>query len=456
MSRGKFSDVRFAILGAGLMGKAIAFDLARSGARNIIIADKDRARARDVASFIGHDPSCARELDLSDRKAVASLMKDIDVAVSAASYRLNLSLTEIAIETKTHMCDLGGNPEIVDAQLTLHSRAKEAAVTIVPDCGLAPGLTNILVAHGFEEMDSVEDVQIRVGGLPQDPKPPLDYGLLFSAEGLINEYVEKARIVLDGRLIEVEPLTGIEEIEFPGIERKLEAFYTSGGTSTLPRTYACQALMHAPMADSKIRTVGSLRPEGFRNSSLGTPDRGGLKDPNLGTRNSGGFKSLNPGTLRDSQIRLRNLDYKTIRYAGHCEKVRLLVALGMTQNEPLSLPGGAAVRPREVLARLLETQLPPAGKDITLLRVTMRGTKDGKPVIRKYEMLDRFDETTGLSSMMRTTAFPTSITAQMIALGEITRRGVLPPEQCVPTGKFLEALARRSIRIEFIDEQSAN
>ncbi|MDQ7779156.1 MAG: saccharopine dehydrogenase C-terminal domain-containing protein [Planctomycetota bacterium] len=395
------SSATFAVLGAGMMGKAIAFDLRRSGAKKVIVADRELARARKVAAFAGCSPSCARELDLSDRKATAALLRRADVAISAASYVYNLELTRLAIETKTHLCDLGGNSWVVDDQLALGPRAAKAGITVVPDCGLAPGLAGVVVARGFELLDSVSDVHIRVGGLPQNPKPPLDYGLLFSAQGLINEYVEKSRIVRNGCVVEVESLAGIERLSFRGVPAKLEAFYTSGGTSTLPATYAG---------------------------------------------------------------RLRNLDYKTIRYRGHCERARLLYDLGLMSGEPVDVQAMephasstravsaarrahagrlSSVRPRDVLGRLFETLLPPAGKDLTLVRVTVSGLKDRRPKTWRYELVDRFDEKTGLSSMMRTTGFPTSIIAQMIARGDISKRGVFTPERCVPPARLLTELEQR-------------
>src|SRR5205823_13354745 len=132
---------------------------------------------------------------------------------------------------------LGGNNAVVDAELALDAQAKAAGVNIIPDCGLAPGMVAVLVAHGAQRFEHLDEVHIRVGGLPQNPKPPLDYQLVFSVEGLINEYIEPARIIGGGKIETVESMTELEDIEFPPPFGKLEAFQPSGGTSTLPDTF---------------------------------------------------------------------------------------------------------------------------------------------------------------------------------------------------------------------------
>src|SRR5207245_3140252 len=133
------------------------------------------------------------------------------------------------VEARTNFCDLGGNNDVVAAELALHGQAEKQGVSIIPDCGLAPGMVAVLVAHGAARFEKLEQIHIRVGGLPQNPKPPLDYQLVFSVEGLINEYIEPARIVRNGLIATVESMTEMEEIEFPAPFGKLEAFQTSGG-----------------------------------------------------------------------------------------------------------------------------------------------------------------------------------------------------------------------------------
>jgi saccharopine dehydrogenase-like NADP-dependent oxidoreductase len=111
--------------------------------------------------------------------------------------------------------------------LILQDLAKESNVTVVPDCGVAPGLSNILVGHAFMQLDKVDEMHVAVGGLPQMPQPPLDYATTWSIRDLIEEYVRPARIVKNGREISVEALSGLEFVNIPGLG-KLESFYTDG------------------------------------------------------------------------------------------------------------------------------------------------------------------------------------------------------------------------------------
>src|SRR5205814_9436056 len=220
------------------------------------------------------------------------------------NYWHNELLARAAIDAGANFCDLGGNNSVVDAELALDAEAKRAGINIIPDCGLAPGMVAVLVAHGAQRFQQLDEVHIRVGGLPQNPKPPLDYQLIFSVEGLINEYIERARVIRGGKIVEVESMTEIESLEFPAPFGRMEAFQTSGGTSTLPETF-------------------------------------------LG--------------------KVKELDYKTIRYPGHCEKFKTMIDLGLCSSDPMAVDG-ARIAPRQVLADLLVRNLPADEPDAVLVR----------------------------------------------------------------------------------------
>jgi lysine 6-dehydrogenase len=378
--------MRILILGAGMMARAIAYDLSlREGIEEIVLADRERARAEGIAGWLSNRRVVPRRLDVSAPRAVREAMEGCAVAVSAAPYFFNLTLAKAAIERRVHFCDLGGNNRIVSGELALDRAAREAGVTVIPDCGLAPGMVNILAAAAIEDLEAVERVTIRVGGLPQHPHPPLDYQIVFSPHGLINEYMEPATVIRDGEIAEVPSLTGCEEITFPPPYEHLEAFHTSGGSSTLPQTL-------------------------------------------LG--------------------RVRDLDYKTIRYPGHMERVRAMAELGFFDTTPRFLDDGTEVVPRELAVKLLTEKLSYDEPDVVLLRVSAFGTAEGRPCEVRYQMIDRYDETTGLSAMMRTTGFPIAQIAYMLATGLISKRGALPQEVCVPTQKFLSGLQERGLAIE--------
>ncbi len=382
--------MQFLVLGAGMMGSAVAYDIATASTKNtVMLADIDLDRATAAARAIGSNvtPLC---LDVRDAEALRSALQGCAVVISAVSYNVNEHITRMAIAAGVHMCDLGGNNDVVDQQLHHDAEARARNVTVIPNCGLAPGLINVLAVTGIQEFDSVKTIRLRVGGLPQHPKPPLQYQIVFSAEGLLNEYLEPAEILDHGELHTVPSMTGLEEIHFPPPYGRLEAFYTSGGLSTLPRML-----------------------------------RGSVQD----------------------------LDYKTIRYPGHCEKFKLLLDLGFAASDPL-VGGGGIRTSRELFTELLKRRLFSDDSDVVLARATLTGEKNGRSQTLVYECVDAYDETTRITAMMRTTAFPTAITALMLSGGVITQRGVMPPEACVPGQHMIRDLAQRGVVISsrFVSE----
>jgi len=380
--------MKILVLGAGRMGLGAAYDLTHNseGVELVTLADLDGSRARAVAETLKTGRARAAQLDVADRARVVALMREHDAVISCVEYFHNPALARAAVEAGTNFCDLGGNNAAVAEELSLDAEARAAGVNVIPDCGLAPGMVAVLAMHGAARFSTLEGLHIRVGGLPLEPRPPLDYQIVFSVEGLINEYVERARVIRGGRITEVESMTEVEALSFGPPYERMEAFQTSGGTSTLPETF-------------------------------------------LG--------------------RVRELDYKTIRYPGHCEKFRLLVELGLAGGEEVEV-GGARVRPRKLLGEMLYRHLPADGPDVVLVRLEFVGRLEGseRAARLRYDIIDRFDERAGLSAMQRTTAFPASVVAQMMARGETASRGALPQERCIPPGRFVAELAARGINIE--------
>ena len=200
---------------------------------------------------------------------------------------------------------------------------------------------------------------------------------------MINEYIESARVIRDGKITEVESMTELESLSFENFPA-LEAFQTSGGTSTLPDTF-------------------------------------------LG--------------------KINELDYKTIRYAGHCDKFKTMIDLGLCSSEEIEIDG-ENIKPRKVFGELLQKHLPADEPDYVLIRLEFVGEKDGATKRLSYDIVDKFDEATGLSAMMRTTAFPASIIAQMMAKGEVSEGGATPQEKAIDAEKFVNELEKRNIIIK--------
>lgn len=377
--------MRYLVLGAGKMGYATIYDLCAFGGADaqIIAVDSFSAPLDNITKRFTDPRVSVVKADVSNTDELAYLMSGSDVVISCVTYKFNYDLSKAAIEAGASFCDLGGNEDIVRRQFLLDEMAREKGVGIIPDCGLAPGLVSMLAAAACDELDEVSSVKLRVGGLPVEPKQPLAYALFFSTEGLINEYVEDATVIRDGRLLRVPSLVDVELLEFPEPFGTMEAFNTSGGVSTLPAT--------------------------------------------LGAK-------------------VKDLDYKTIRYPGHCEKIKLLKDLGLMESNPIKV-GQEMVAPRAVLAAMLEQKLPREEPDVVLVRVEVAGTKNGEQTLIEWECIDYMEESTGLTAMMRMTAFPVSIIAQMLASGEITDRGTLYQEVSVPRQRFLEEMTRRGIKL---------
>lgn len=375
-------SMSFVILGAGLMGGALIHDLVTSGRSNVTVVDMDAARLAPFAGRYGAGKVRTEVLDVNDREATGALLEGHDVLINATTYRLNVMLTRLAIENNCHMLDLGGNMTVVEEQLAMGPDAERAGVTILPNCGLAPGMANVLAAWMLEEFDEPISLRIYVGGLPREPVPPLNYMQLFSVEGLINEYAEPCDAIEDGKAVKVEPLTGLEPVQFPEPFETLEAFNTSGGISTMVKAY-----------------------EG----------------------------------------RLRTMYYKTIRYPGHCAIFKAIRDMGLMSNGPVELED-VIVSPRAVLEDALARALPREGPDVTFMKLIATGMKEGKERRKTLDMMDEADAASGMSSMMRTTAFPTSIMAQMVADSEVGRRGVHTPETVVSGVALLREMRKRGIK----------
>ena len=169
------------LIGSGMMGRAIAYDLVNySNFENITIIDKDRKTLKSAEKFLENKDISFVILNVEDRDSVRNIFQKYDVVISAVPYNYNYILAKIAIDKKIHFLDLGGNNTIIEKQKSLFKKAKENKVSVIPDCGLAPGLASIIVRDAVDFFDSVEYIKIRVGGLPQNPQPPFNYQIVFS------------------------------------------------------------------------------------------------------------------------------------------------------------------------------------------------------------------------------------------------------------------------------------
>ncbi len=367
------------------MGKEAARDLAKSDqVTEVGLADVDFDRAQQVCDQLGYPNLTAYKVDATDDQELADYMKQFDVIINALFYSFNEKVAKTAIEVGVHSVDLGGHiGHITDQVLELKDQAEEAGVTIIPDLGVAPGMINILSGYGASKLDDVQSIRLFVGGIPAEPEPPLEYNHVFSMEGLFDHYTDPALIIRNGKKQEVKALTEVETIHFDEYG-ELEAFHTSGGTSTLPITFGD----------------------------------------------------------------VETLEYKTIRYPGHAEKFKLLVDLNLTSKDSFVQVDGKEISTRQVLLKALEPFVElKEKKDAVLLRVIVGGMKDGKQEYHQFEMTTTKDMENQVTAMARATANTISVVAQMIGSGVIDKRGVFPPEQIVPGKEYIDEMAKRDVLI---------
>ncbi len=291
---------RILVLGAGKIGALISGLLADSGDYQVQLADIDGAAATSVAELHGLDNVTAHELDASDSKKLAAHIDDnpVDAVVSGLPYFCNEPVGQVARDKGIHYFDL---TEDVAVTRAIRKIAQGADRAFVPQCGLAPGFISIATNELIGHFDELRSVKLRVGALPQHPNNALKYSLTWSTDGVINEYGNLCHAVVNGELVDVLPLEGLEEIELDGT--LYEAFNTSGGLGSLAESYAGQAV---------------------------------------------------------------TMDYKTIRYPGHCAQMRLLMN-DLKLNED-----------RETLKKILENAVPHTLQDVVIIYAAVTGMQDGQ------------------------------------------------------------------------------
>jgi len=291
---------RVLVLGAGKIGALISGLLAESGSYRVQLADVDGAAAESVVRAHGGSHLSAHALDATQPAALARHLAEhpVDAVISGLPFYCNTGVAEAARTAQVHYFDL---TEDVEVTRTVRAIAAGADRAFVPQCGLAPGFISIAAAELITHFDTLRAVKLRVGALPQHPNNVLKYSLTWSTEGLINEYGNPCQAVSEGRLVEVAPLEGLEEIEIDGM--RYEAFNTSGGLGSLAETHGAH---------------------------------------------------------------IESMNYKTIRYPGHCEQMRLLMNDLKLNHD------------RATLKRVLENAVPQTLQDVVIVYAAVTGTQDGQ------------------------------------------------------------------------------
>ncbi len=382
--------------GAGIQGSAVAYDLVKKeGVSEVVISSRGEEALYATASWINNEKLRTLRADVNDKDRLVDVIEEggFDVVVSAVPWRVSIPPLEASLEAGVDFLDFGlyQNLAFDENIAKFDGKARDAGVTVVPSCGVAPGLTNMLAGCGANRLDEVDKVVIMVGGIPENPQPPLGYKTVWSLEGVWTEYSGKCRIISGGRMTEVDAASGLEYLDFPGVGR-LQAFYTDG-IGTLLHSY---------------------------------------KEPFM--------KGV------------REVYEKTLRWPGHMEKIYALRECSLLDTKPIEVKG-VKVSPREFLTTLLNPKLKLGEdeRDMTVLRVEVSGRKGGKEAKHSFRMVDYRDIEIGILSMARTTGYTGSIVAQMVHEGKIKEKGIVFPEKLGADERIfkeiLEECSKRDINV---------
>jgi lysine 6-dehydrogenase len=299
----------------------------------------------------------SQAIDASEDGALRRFLEEerIDILLSGLPYSLNLAVSRIAVPLGVSMVDMGGSTEVTREQLTLDGEARSCGSTLVPDCGMGPGMNVSLLAYAVAQMDDPQHAYVYEAGLPLNPAPPWNYALTFNVGGLTNEYTGEATFLREGNMISVKALEGAEEIEMPDLGL-LEARVTTGGLSTAPWT----------------------------------------------------FHGI-----------LQTLENKTLRYPGHWDQIEAFRDLGLLDENPIDVDGSEVIPRQVFHTLFEPQVLEDEIRDVAVIRVRVVGMREGDPAEIIVDLVDRYDEMTGFTAMERVTGWHTSIMAQLIAAGEI-------------------------------------
>jgi lysine 6-dehydrogenase len=386
------AGIRYGVIGAGRQGVATAYDMLRhGGGASVLLADYDASVAQQAAArinrLIGREVATWAQVDASDVDALVAVLDGLDVFLCGTPFGFIPAVTEAALRARVSMVDYGGHTPTVLQQLERDADAKAAGVAIVPDCGMGPGMNNTLGAYAVELLEQAgltpRDVYLWDGGIPQNPTPPWNYQCAFNINGLTNEYYGEVAVLRDGKLTMIGAFEELETLVFEGVG-ELEAFVTTGGTSTAPYTY-----------EGKLRT--------YQN--------------------------------------------KTCRWPGHFAQFKAFQQLGLFELEPIEINGQSIV-PRDVFHALLEPQITaPVIKDVCVMRAKGVGEDaNGHERAVIIDLVDYYDEATGFTAMERITGWHAGIMAEFIARG-IVEPGVWPMERAVPAGVFMEKVRERGFNV---------
>lgn len=404
------------VLGAGKIGSVVAWDLAKRNEVELVgVADVQEYARERAKNWINSDKIVLHSLDVTNKQAAQELMQKYDVGViTLPTRKTSYKAVETAIGAGLNVVDIleeyHRRPDPYEQEGLelpngmhydeygewLHTRAMEKGVTVIDGLGLAPGLSNVTLGEGIRKMDQAESAIARVGGIPAKEaasRHPLGYMITWSFEHVLREYMVGVQVIQNGKVVEVPAMSRHESFRFTefGKDEELECCITPGMPSFI-----------------------------------------------------------------HTRRQLNEFAEKTIRWPGHWQGIEVLKECGLLELEKVAFKG-MEIAPRAFLLAVLEPRLQPqeGDTDICVMWNTVTGTKDGKRMEIHYYMWDEADTESGISSMARTTAFTAATGAILLGSGEIQKKGIVPPEDCIEGElyeKLMSALRERNVRIREVPQ----
>ena len=375
------------VLGAGSIGASVVRELcARTGeVEQVQVCDTRSQALQRLHEQVDADQFLRSfQVDVRDTGVLSQIVKGSDCVISCVPAELNPELAELCLDVGVHFCDLGGEDALVDQQLALDERAREKGVWIVPNCGLAPGLVNVVCLHGIDRLDRAEAAHLRVGDVPLHPEPPFNFRVSWSAERILSDYTNPAQLIEDGQVVEAEALSREEAIEFEDPFGQMEAFCTQGGLSTLTDTLAGH---------------------------------------------------------------VEALDHKTIRWPGHAHQMRFVIGLGLAEERKIGVRTHLTYRDLLVrrMRKRLGGDYEDAVLMRVLLRGEQDG-RPTTLVYEMVERYDPATQQTAM--MRCTAVPTVVAALFLAREGTVSGGGADVPEQVIPRDQFLEGVADRGLNIQ--------
>ncbi|MGB3342954.1 MAG: saccharopine dehydrogenase C-terminal domain-containing protein [Aequorivita sp.] len=341
---------KIGVLGLGKVGSLVA----------TLLSAKYEVEGMDQAEAKEKFPFNILKGDVSNDKSIREFLKDKDAVVSCLPYFLNIRIAETAVNLGVHYFDL---TEDISTLHAIQKMAPNSNSVLAPQCGLAPGFIGILGAGLYGQFSEIRSVKLRVGALPLHPMGQLGYSFTWSAEGVINEYLNDAEVIHNGERKMRSSLDDVESINING--RQYEAFLTSGGLGTM-----CETL------EGKVEA----------------------------------------------------LNYKTIRYPGHRDGMKLLLYDLLLKND------------RKLAKEILNNALPLVDEDIVLVYAAVEGVMNGQ--LRRKEFSESYRKITldkkDWRAISWTTACSISAVVDLVSEGKLKDKGFIKQEE-IPFKMFIQS-----------------